>query len=236
MIYITGDLHGAQNLYRFDSKHFSIGDFLTKNDYLIILGDFGIPWSNDLLSYEFDYELKKLKWLNDRPFTTIFIDGNHENFENLNNFEIIEKFGAKVHKLDDSIYHLIRGNIYIIENKKFFVFGGGLSIDKSHRIPYYSWWPEELPSKKEMDYALNILEENNYKVDYILTHTICKQLLLKLFDKDVIYSIKDPLEDFLDIIHDKVIFNKWFFGHFHIDKIIDNKYYALYENIIQLNL
>ena len=233
MIYITGDLHGAQNLYRFDSEHFLAGNNLTKDDYLIILGDFGIPWSNSIFD-DYEYEIKRLKWLNSRPFTTVFIDGNHENFVNLNNFEETEMFGAKVHQLDDSIYHLMRGNIYTIENKKFFAFGGALSIDKSYRIPYQSWWPQELPLQEEIDNAFKTLEKNDYKVDYILTHTVCQKMVSKLFNKDTMCHIEDPTQKFLDIIYDKVKFKKWFFGHFHFNRVIDNKFFALYENILEL--
>lgn len=233
MIFITGDLHGANNLWRFDEEHFPIQKELTKNDYVIILGDFGIPWSNPQ-SDRFNYELKKLDELNNKPFTTLFIDGNHENFSNLESFSEINMFGSKVGKIKDSIFHLKRGNIYIIENLKFFTFGGALSIDKSYRIPYYSWWPQELPSKEEIDNAFYNLDKNNYKVDYILTHTLCESLLSKIFDKDLICHIHDPTQDFLDIINNKVKFNKWFFGHFHFNKIIDNKYYLLYENMFRL--
>ena len=233
MIFITGDLHGANNLWRFDEEHFPIQKELTKNDYIIILGDFGIPW-NDPQSDAFDYEWEKLEELNNKSFTTLFIDGNHENFSNLESFSEIDMFGSKVGKIRDSIFHLKRGNVYIIENLKFFTFGGALSIDKSYRIPYHTWWPQELPSKEEINNAFNNLDKNNYEVDYVLTHTLCRSLLSKLFDKDLIYQINDPVQDFLDIINTRLKFNKWFFGHFHFNKIIDNKYYLLYEDIIQL--
>lgn len=42
MIYITGDTHS--NFRRFESDKFSIKNKMTKNDYIIICGDFGGVW------------------------------------------------------------------------------------------------------------------------------------------------------------------------------------------------
>ena len=83
MIYLTGDTHGKIDIKKiFDWQE---GQNLTKEDYLIILGDFG------LIFYGKDHELyereqKLIKKLNDCPWTTLFVDGNHENFRMLNEF------------------------------------------------------------------------------------------------------------------------------------------------------
>lgn len=34
-------------------------------------------------------------WLNDRPFTTLFVDGNHENFDLLNAYPVENWHGGK---------------------------------------------------------------------------------------------------------------------------------------------
>ena len=49
---------------------------MTKNDYVIIAGDFGI-WNDT------KQERYNLDWLEDKPFTTLFVDGNHSNFDRL---------------------------------------------------------------------------------------------------------------------------------------------------------
>lgn len=71
MIFITGDLHGTKEIHKLDKKNFPIGESLTKNDYLIILGDFGLIWNNS------KEEIYWRDWLNNKPWTTLFIDGNH---------------------------------------------------------------------------------------------------------------------------------------------------------------
>ena len=45
----------------------------------------------------------------------------------------------------------MRGEVFKINDKVFFVMGGGYSIDKVIRIPGKSWWEEEMPAKEEYD-------------------------------------------------------------------------------------
>lgn len=98
---------------------------MTKNDYVIICGDFGGVWDGS------NEEKYWTKWLKSKNFTTLFIDGNHENFETLYNLPTVEFGGSIAHKVDDGIYHLIRGEVYNIDGKKFFVFGGASSRQRT---------------------------------------------------------------------------------------------------------
>ena len=78
MIYITGDTHIPVDIKKLNAKKFPEQRELSENDYVIICGDFGGVWENS------PSDLYWLKWLNTRNFTTLFVDGNHENFELLN--------------------------------------------------------------------------------------------------------------------------------------------------------
>ena len=71
-IYITGDCHGDYR--RFSAKRFPEQKEMTKDDCVIICGDFGF-WSYD------KEQLWWRKWLEEKPFTTLWVDGNHENFD-----------------------------------------------------------------------------------------------------------------------------------------------------------
>ena len=125
MIYITGDCHTEFN--KFSVSSFPEQKNMTKNDVVIICGDFGGIWDTDKNSA---FEGHWLKWLDEKPFTTLFIDGNHENFDRLNSeFETVSVFGGKAHKIRSSIYHLLRGEVFEIEGIKFFAFGGARSHD-----------------------------------------------------------------------------------------------------------
>ena len=121
MIYLTGDIHGNIDLKKLNMRNFPKQKELTRNDVLIILGDFGL--NNKSIKKEKHY----LDWLNSRNYTTLFVDGNHEEFPVLNSYPVVEAFGAKCHQLCDNVYHLMRGEIYHIDGKTFFVMGGAES-------------------------------------------------------------------------------------------------------------
>ena len=119
MIFITGDCHG--NFERFNPSIFPEQKEMTKEDYVIICGDFGGVWHKDEESPE---ETMVLDWLDSRPFTTLFVCGNHENFDRLYQYPVEDWHGGKVHKIRDSVLHLMRGQVFEIEEKKIFSFGG----------------------------------------------------------------------------------------------------------------
>lgn len=250
MIYITGDTHGDFN--RFGPDIFPEQKEMTKDDYVIICGDFGGIWDIGDGSKE---ENIILDWLEDKPFTTLFVDGNHENFDRLNAFPVEEWNGGKVHKIRDSIIHLMRGQVFSIDGKSFFTFGGASSHDISggvlnpfdpdylekkedldrgwlpYRIEHISWWKEELPNDIEMSEGWNNLSVHNNKVDFIVTH--CCSSSTQILLGGARYT-PDILTTYLEEIRQKVDFKKWFFGHYHDNKNVNAQEILLYEQIIRI--
>lgn len=246
MIYITGDTHS--DFSRFTEENFPIQTEMTKNDYVIICGDFGGVWT---FEEESRREKEALDWLNNKNFTTLFVDGNHENYTRLYNYPIEEWKGGKVHKIRDSVLHLMRGEIFDIDNKKIFAFGGARSHDIQDgilnleeeekiydyrkrgayfRIRDFSWWDLELPTKEEMKNGINNLEKVNYKVDYIISHccpTSVQALINPTYKRDI-------LTDYLQQISEKCTFKRWYFGHYHDYKQVNSQFALLYENIVPL--
>lgn len=224
-IYITGDTHGAWGIDKLLRSNFNNGVKLTKNDYVIILGDFGLVWNNS------EEERNTLKKLDLQPFTTLFIDGNHENFNILNSLPVVEWNGGNVHMINDSVIHLMRGQCFNLGGKTFFTMGGGVSQDKHLRIDGLSWWKEELPSRDEYETALDTIEKNNKEFDVILTHSAPTEIL-----KQINPNFEgDELTNFLQMcVKDEVNYSEWAFGHYHIDKVFDNKYYAFYHDVTRI--
>jgi len=226
MIYLTGDIHGSLDIHKLNAEMFVEQKNMNKNDYLIILGDFGLTWNNgDDCKYWLD-------WLNNKNFTTLFIDGNHENFFNLYQYPTIDFLGGKTHQIKSSIYHLMRGEIFTIENSTFFVMGGGISIDRAYRIDGLSWWKEEIPSYAEIENGFSNLKKYNNRVDYVLTHSAPTDISLKILSH---HCEEDVVTKILDKFKEKIDFKKWYFGHHHQNKIIDDKFELLYSNIIKVN-
>ena len=251
MIYITGDCHS--DFVRFNKENFPEQTEMTKDDYVIICGDFGGVWDVDVESKR---ETWWMDWLEDRSFTTLFVDGNHENFDRLYAYPVEEWKDGKVHKIRPSVIHLMRGQVYQIDGKKIFDFGGASSHDISggilepddpdykakkkaldqgglpYRINHISWWAQELPSENEMEEGLKNLALHGNTVDFVVTHCCSSstQALLGggLFTPDV-------LTNYLEQIRQTTKFKKWFFGHYHDNKNVNAEEILLYEQVIRIS-
>lgn len=212
MIFVTGDTHRGIDVQKLDKEHFKIQSELTKQDYVIICGDFGSIWDDSKT------DLYWRDWHNQKNYTTLFIDGNHENFDLLNQYPVTQWNGGKVHQIADSVYHLMRGQVFTIDGMKFFTMGGGTSIDRNSRIEGKTWWPEEEASTAELEEAKKNLDSHNWEVDYILTHTTSTRIM---YDQIMWLKENSELNFFLDDVQDKVNYKWWFFGHFHDDVVYD---------------
>lgn len=226
MIFVTGDTHGLQDynkLHLFAGRH----PELTLDDYVIIAGDFGAVWSNETL-------VEELRYYTQLPFTVLFVDGNHENFDLLATFPEEVWKGGRVHRIKPNVLHLMRGQVFEIDGKTVFTFGGATSIDKMYRIEGRSWWPQELPTGQELEEGLANLRRYGNKVDYIITHS-CGQYalsypLLRIAAGRKIYCPESQLLSNFE----GVDFKHWYFGHFHIDATLSDKYTVLYQEVVQL--
>lgn len=225
MIYITGDLHGDIDIAKLLDENFM--QHVTADDYVIICGDFGLIWK----TYEDETEKEWLDFLEEAPYTTLFIDGNHENFYRLyHDYPTVFINGGLAHQIRPSIYHLMRGQIFTIEHKTFFTMGGATSIDRFLRIEGKSWWARELPNETEYKQALiNLMKHHNH-VDYVLTHCLPTSLQSRLPK----YTLPDDLTEFLDRISHTLHFKKWYCGHYHLDTTLEGRYRVLYNDIISI--
>ena len=159
MVYLTGDTHGDIDRFRHGRLR-----WLSRRDTVVGLGDFGFVWDGS------KEEQKKLDWLRKRPYTLLFLDGCHENYDLLAQYPTEERFGGTVQALGGNVYHVCRGSVLTLEGKKYLCFGGAESQDKEEREPGVNWWPQEMPSDEEYAFCEKTLEENGWQVDYVLTH------------------------------------------------------------------
>ncbi len=220
MLYITGDTHGDLDaLLRRVEKH-----GVSSGDMLIICGDFGFVFT-DKQKTAFD-EIKQF------PFDIAFVDGNHENFTEIYKFPVERWNGGTVHRLAENIVHLMRGQRYEINGSSFFTFGGAYSRDSDRRILGKTLWSEEIPTEEEYATGWATLEQCNYKVDYILTHTAPYSAIDRMgFEHD---EADRRLTEFLEEVLQRVSFKEWYFGHFHCHDDIDDKLHGLYFKMVEI--
>lgn len=260
-IFITGDTHSnaREEMSRFNTENFPRQKELTKEDYVIICGDFGFCWNKE----ESGNEKFWLNWLEDKPWTTLFIDGNHENHDRLDSLPVENWKGGKVHFLRPSVIHLMRGQIFTINGKTFATMGGAPSHDIQdgvfdpadyvnrdemraaikalekrkggwqyalYRIKGESWWERETPSAAEYEEWLDNFEKHNASVDFILTHEAPASIVpfISIFPATEMSQI---LEDFRCAVD----YKHWYFGHYHMDKYINDKETVVYEKLIQID-
>ena len=283
MIFVTGDTHGPSKIglhsvdgyvSRFNMENFPEQSGMTRDDFVIICGDFGGVWNYDsrydstkstfkdkiCLEYgESKEERYWLDWLAEKPFTILFCDGNHENFDRLNNaYSEVDFHGGKAHQIRENVFHLMRGYVFDLDNVSLFVFGGAASHDvrdgilhpadysdvdalnreykkwnrlgRQFRVDHISWWERELPSQEEMERGIENLRAHGNKVDFVISHCAPLQVAAAMG-----YKEHDRLTEYFDTVAQSVEFQKWFFGHYHDNRQFMTKYIMLYEQIIRIH-
>lgn len=224
--FVCGDLHGQRDMRKI-KRDWKEQKSLTKDDVLIQLGDFGWIWYPIGTNDEQEYWLN---WLATRNYTLLVVLGNHENYDVINQLPECEMFGGMVRYYESTgrfgtgrIYFAQRGEIYNINGKTFWAFGGALSIDKDSRTPGVSWWEGELPKWFEYEYGMHTLDVVGWKVDYVITHTCPVNIIGDLIRKTIYTQGKfsDPVAKYFMEIFNKLNFTEWHFGHFHMDHILD---------------
>ena len=211
MIYITGDTHrDFTRLHKLKE---------TEKDMLIVLGDAGI-------NYYLNKEDNKYKeYLNSFKIKLFCIRGNHEERpENINTYKEVDMFGGKVY-IEENYPNLIfakDGEVYNIDGLSVLVIGGAYSVDKEYRLMYgHQWFKDVQLSEEEMNNILDKVKDKHF--DIILTHTCPykyepREVFIPGLDQS---KIDKSMEHFLDKIEESISYNKWYCGHYHIEKQID---------------
>lgn len=210
-IFVTGDVHGGAEYgsSRFSSKSWPDGRTLSRDDVVVVAGDFGFVWDGS------NTDRYWLDWFESKPWTTCFVDGNHENHRMLAELPETEWNGGRVHVARPHVLHLMRGEVFDIAGTTVLAMGGAASHDREWRKEGKSWWPEEMPSETEMERCRRNLDAAGWKVDYVVTHEAPADLAGDLCWECNRPFEDDPLQNFLGEIDRRLDFKTWFFGHYH---------------------
>ena len=221
MFYITGDTHGDQRRIPFIEEQVKF----RPEDYLFRCGVFGFLFRNNEEENAFLDELSE-RW----QHTICFIDGNHENFPAIYAYPEEVWNGGRIHRIRKNIIHLMRGQVFTIEGKKFFTFGGAYSLDRFLRKVNISYWEEEIPNEAEYREGMENLFKHDYRVDYILSHTASTGMIEAIGFKPK--GLDMELMEYLQGVYERTTFDKWFFGHLHKDIVIDERVRGLYFEMV----
>lgn len=158
---IAGDWHG--NLRAAVSV---IDDAVTDRCKRVFqVGDFGVPFNSD--PWYFD---KISEYAVQKGVKVYFIDGNHENFNLIE--EWVEHFDRDENGhilICDNLYYIPRGTVWEDEDGlTYAVMGGAASVDRQWRAKGYDWFEEEMITPQDvLNLHTNIAGR---KIDVFLTH------------------------------------------------------------------
>ncbi len=221
MILFTGDVHGDRERFKNPALR-----RLKKSDALIICGDFGCIWDGSKKEKSF------LKWLGKRRYSVLFVEGAHDNFAELEKYAPEEWCGGMTRKISGNLRQLMRGHIFEIAGKKIFAFGGGKDSDGGELPPGVTEelaMKYEVPDESELENGTSRLTAADFKVDYIVSYEPPSKMGEFLgFGTDT-----NTISAYLNSVADKTSFERWYFGKYHINKLIPSKFRALFDDITE---
>ena len=159
-VLIFGDSHADGNFIRnilTEARSFNVTD-------VVQLGDFGYSLDSTMLA-------PIRAWLDeDEGRTFYWLDGNHDEHNYIND-KIVQGNGydKPIAHFHDRMMYCPRGSTAQIGSKLCMFLGGAYSIDKYHRTPHVSWWPQEMITDEEVERACSFLNEQDY-VDVMFCH------------------------------------------------------------------
>lgn len=247
MILFSGDTHSFT--YKFGNKCNPYTNNLTKDDFIVILGDCGFVWNGS------KQDMRSLEFLNGKNCNIICICGNHENYDLIEQMPIINKFGGKVRQCVlngetfENIFYIDFPTIIDIDEKHCLVLPKADSHDADvilnrddpdfkqqyfhccrneifFRIKHLSWWEQEKGDIFEESEF--VMAHDNEYFDYILSHD-CPELFNDIINSKIDSAIgpiiSTPREIFFEEIRKTIHFGGWLHGHMHFkDYVYGDKY------------
>ena len=111
--------------------------------------------------------------------------------------------------------------------------GGADSVDKFRRIKHLSWWEDE--TIKDDD-----IKDINGAYYYVFSHCCPREIfdnnkvflctLNNINEDNAIHQSEDKLEE----LRKNILYEKWFFAHYHVNRDLDGKHQCLFEDFIEL--
>lgn len=224
---LQGDIHGdPSDAERAMQRCVEAGVTL-----LIILGDYAYGWPSKR-NEDFQCGVtEEISLLAEHYGVEVwFIDGNHENFDQL---EAVGAFGSDLPKeVAPHVTYIPRGTLMHLGDSDVLFIGGAYSVDKRGRTPHISWWPQEEITTADLFRALE-----HEHVDVVLSHDVCQTgfraaLRLALYpseDKDPqaldhlvwkndqAFPDAAPNRKALECVWEKYHPARWYHGHYHAD-------------------
>lgn len=219
MVLLTGDIHGE--VFRIQNIIERLR--LTTADTIVILGDVGMNYYGNRKG-----DRHRKKRLNGCAVPILCIHGNHEmRPETIESYREVQWHGGTVY-VEDNYPNLLfakDGEVYDLDGQKSLVIGGAYSVDKWYRLQCdLEWFPDEQPSMEIKARVEKKLDELGWKIDSVLSHTCpARYIPTEAFLSGINQATVDhSTEDWLDTIAERLDYSRWYCGHWHIDKHLED--------------
>lgn len=237
MLYLTGDTHG-ENIERFSFKKNPSLRELTADDIVVVLGDTALMWPGAERITRYD-----MRQLRSKPFTIIFLFGNHDNYDWAETLPEVDVFGGKMRQvvIDGEVFE----NRYVVSDWTVadlsgyhcLLCGHAKSHDIDHlydendkegilaakrrrewfRVAHKSWWPQETLDID--DAVIYVQEHEDEHFDAILTHD-CPGYFCHIASPhggSTFRFAPTRQEDYFDSWREDLDYDIWVHGHMHYE-------------------
>ena len=263
-IYIRGDIHGDAIAAFSFKRHPGLRE-LTKDDIVIVLGDFGLPFGIRRKGYDPKEDRYHIQFLRGKPWTTIAIAGNHDDRCAISDMPVVERWGGQVRQFTfegisyNNVYYVDSPQILDIQGEHILMIPGAESHDIQDGIldpedPNYLHMRKKLVTNNKYyfriknwdwweDEAVNVfaakqlLKDNSDHFNLILSHDYPG--LVSYHVAPTGFRLKATKgEEYLEELRTTLDFDAWFFGHLHYDlwqDPEDERLMCLYKSILQVS-
>ena len=216
MIYYMRDIHGEVFHVRDAIARYEITD----KDVIVILGDVGMNYYGNKRG-----DQHRKKKLNKLGVPIFCVHGNHEmRPETIPTYHEDKWQGGTVY-VEDAYPNLLfakDGEVYDLDGQSTLVIGGAYSVDKWYRLRMdMNWFADEQPSDEIKERVTRKLEDLEWQVDVVLSHTCPERYIpVEAFLSGIDQSTVDnSTEEWLGNIEEKLNYTAWLCGHWHMPMI-----------------
>ena len=78
-----------------------------------------------------------------------------------------------------------------------------------------------------MERGIIALDAAGWEVDYVLTHCAPRSIQTMIAE----WYENDPIVSYLERVRVDLKFKRWYFGHYHIDRQLNEQFIALYNKV-----
>jgi len=202
MIAVTGATDGPEGLARL--RNGALSD-MGPDDYLIILGGCSLCSPRT----DLDEQIREYRVL---PCQTLFLDGARDDYDLLSDYPSFRWNGGLTQSFARGLRRLLRGQVFRLAGRTFFVMGGAATPGRDDRGKYWDWWPGQDPDAADATATETNLAAVGWRVDFVLSVDCPASWRSELALPGSTERPPSAAAEFLDRIATRLDYGRWYCG------------------------